>query len=135
DKAIVARAPVRPAGNGADAAIPPSPKPETPTKPQLTKSPASTAVPPVPARREPAARPERPQPPPVQVSRFQSIFNGKDLTGWKVAGGEPRHWRFEDQALVVKVLNPRVRDYLLSTRDYADFTLRFEYRVEPGGSG
>jgi hypothetical protein len=62
---------------------------------------------------------------------FVSLFNGKDLTGWRFDEGEspptklPDNWKVEDG--VIKVLGGG-RPHLASAREYGDFELRFEWR-------
>jgi hypothetical protein len=57
----------------------------------------------------------------------QSLFNGKDLTGWE---GATNVWRVQDGVIVGGHLegNPR-NEFLATTRDYRDFVLRFEYKI------
>ncbi len=68
--------------------------------------------------------------------RFVSLFNGKDLADWNVETGEPGQWTVEGPQLTA-VIAGRAREvsrrsFLLSTRDYSDFVLRFEFLLEPG---
>lgn len=57
----------------------------------------------------------------------QSLFNGKDLTGWE---GATNVWRVQEGVIVGGHLegNPR-NEFLATTRDYRDFVLRFEYKI------
>jgi hypothetical protein len=66
---------------------------------------------------------------------FVPLFNGKDLTGWHVESGDARQWAVEGDAIVGRSADYRTRNYLLSNREYADFTLRLEFMVDPGSSG
>ena len=60
---------------------------------------------------------------------FVSLFNGKDLTGWKVVGAGD--WRAVDGEL----RGPGAGGgWLRSEAKYRDFVLRLEYRIEPGGN-
>ncbi|QDU22819.1 SUMF1/EgtB/PvdO family nonheme iron enzyme [Urbifossiella limnaea] len=63
-----------------------------------------------------------------------SLFNGKDLTGWKTVPGSPANWTVVDGVLTGR--GP-VQNYLYSARgDYRDFHLRAECRVNDlGNSG
>lgn len=68
----------------------------------------------------------------------QSLFNGRDLTGWiALYGGE---WTVEDGAIVGRngrdwTTNPEVSgSWLRTEREYGDFILEFEYSIQ-GNSG
>jgi hypothetical protein len=63
------------------------------------------------------------------------LFNGRDLTGWQVESGDARQWSVEGGAIIARSTDYRTRNYLLSTRDYADFTLRLEFMLDPGSGG
>jgi hypothetical protein len=62
---------------------------------------------------------------------FVPVFNGKDLAGWKVYDGKPTNWTAEDGRLVC---HGKGGGWLGTARDYADFEVRLEYRLEPGGN-
>ncbi len=59
-----------------------------------------------------------------------SLFNGKDLTGWKITdirgGVEPGAWVVENGGLTRKA-----KGYLVSTGEYGDFILDLEFKVGP----
>ena len=59
---------------------------------------------------------------------FISLFDGKTLDGWQgaTAGYVP-----EDGVLVCK---KKGGGKLLTTREYGDFILRFDFKLEPGGN-
>jgi hypothetical protein len=70
---------------------------------------------------------------------FVSLFNGKDLTGWR---GDKEFWSVEDDALTAKT----TADSRLTKEKYntfliweggqpADFELRLKYRIVGGNSG
>lgn len=62
---------------------------------------------------------------------FHPLFNGKDLTGWKLVGPHGRGYIVEDGAIVC----PRDGGGNLFTEDeYANFVLRFEFKLEPGSN-
>jgi hypothetical protein len=65
---------------------------------------------------------------------FEALFNGKDLTGWKVnEGGNLAVWGAENGILFV---NGRGGGWLMTEKEYADFELRLEFRLpEKGNSG
>jgi len=61
---------------------------------------------------------------------FTVLFNGKDLTGWKpTAKGEI--WAAEDGLLFCK---GKGGGYLMTEKEYANFDLRFEYRLPVMGN-
>jgi hypothetical protein len=67
---------------------------------------------------------------------FQSLFNGKDLTGW---AGRPEHWSVEDGAITgrtTKETPARGNNFLIAKQDGTnmvvdDFELRLSYRIVP----
>src|SRR5437016_1482252 len=65
---------------------------------------------------------------------FEALFNGKDLTGWKVNGsGKMSVWGAENGLLYV---NGKGGGWLLTEKEYADFELRLEFKIpEMGNSG
>lgn len=63
---------------------------------------------------------------------FVPLFNGKDLTGWKVYDAKnPGVWAVEDGLLVCK---DKGGGWLGTERDYDNFVLRLDYRLKPGGN-
>jgi hypothetical protein len=62
---------------------------------------------------------------------FKPLFNGKDLTGWKKYAARKDVWTVEDGLLVC---TGDGGGWLGTDRDYADFELRLEYRLRPGGN-
>jgi hypothetical protein len=62
---------------------------------------------------------------------FVPLFNGKDLDGWKQYAGKAGVWSVADGLIVC---DGRGGGWLGTTRDYADFELRLEYRLRPGGN-
>ncbi|MDO8586520.1 MAG: DUF1080 domain-containing protein [Armatimonadota bacterium] len=60
---------------------------------------------------------------------FTSLFNAKDLSGWRVMGGQA--WSAQDGILVC---SGEGRGWLRSEGEYQDFVLRLEYRVPKGGN-
>jgi hypothetical protein len=58
------------------------------------------------------------------------LFDGKTFAGWQ--GDTDRTWRIEDGALVGGSLAETVprNDFLVTTREYGDFILRLEYKLE-----
>jgi hypothetical protein len=67
----------------------------------------------------------------AEENGFKPLFNGKDLQGWKVYAGKPENWRAEDGMIVCA---GKSGGWLGTERDYANFELRLEYRLRPGGN-
>jgi len=69
---------------------------------------------------------------------FESLFNGKDLTGWT---GNPKLWSVEDGAITGKTGDmPETKikhnTFLIYTGDSIDdFELRLKYKIINGNSG
>jgi hypothetical protein len=64
---------------------------------------------------------------------FTALFNGKDLTGWKVYNGKMDVWGAEDGLLYVKGGGG---GWLMTTKEYGDFELRLEFKMpKMGNSG
>jgi hypothetical protein len=59
---------------------------------------------------------------------FQSLFNGKDLTGWT---GPVSNYEIVDGAIRCK---EHQGGTLYTKEEYADFTVRLEFKVPPGGN-
>src|SRR5262249_11919511 len=62
---------------------------------------------------------------------FDSIFNGKDLAGWKVHDGKMESWGAEDGLLFT---SGGGGGWLLTEKEYGDFELRLEYKVPKAGN-
>jgi hypothetical protein len=67
---------------------------------------------------------------------FQSVFNGKDLSGWN---GNAEIWSVKDGAITgVTKAEPKLthNTFLVYTNgEFADFELRLSYRIVKGNSG
>jgi hypothetical protein len=59
---------------------------------------------------------------------FESIFNGKDLTGWR---GAVDDYEVKNGSIVCK---PKRGGNLFTKEEYADFVARVEYKLPPGGN-
>ncbi len=62
----------------------------------------------------------------------ESLFNGKDLTGWKVYGTEK--WYVEDGVLVCESGPDKKYGYLATEKFYKNFDLTLEFRQEANGN-
>jgi len=66
-----------------------------------------------------------------QESGWVSLFNGKDLTGWKVNGEEK--WVVE-QGTILCESTAQKYGYLTTEKTYRDFDLRLEFKGEAAGN-
>ena len=69
-----------------------------------------------------------------QSANYQAIFDGKDLTGWKISGGAK--WIVQEGCLVGTQGDNNAPGDLFTQATYKDFLLRVTYRAEwPCNSG
>jgi hypothetical protein len=62
---------------------------------------------------------------------FTSLFNGKDLTGWKIPAGDNGHWKVVDGVIDYDAESEAAGEKsLASEREYGDFVLRLEWRIK-----
>lgn len=59
---------------------------------------------------------------------FVSIFDGKTLDGWQ---GDVKGYQVVDGAIVCQ---PKGGGFLYTDKEYGDFVLRFEFKLEPGAN-
>jgi hypothetical protein len=63
---------------------------------------------------------------------FTSLFNGKDLTGWKVPAGDNGHWKVSNGVIDYDAKSEAKGDKnLWSDKSYKDFVLRLDWRLKP----
>lgn len=62
----------------------------------------------------------------------QSLFNGKDLTGWKIYGTEK--WYVEDGNLICESGPDKEYGYLATEKFYKDFDITVEFLQESNGN-
>jgi hypothetical protein len=60
----------------------------------------------------------------------ESLFNGKDLSGWEPDDPSKNHWKAEDGALVNEAAGANIR----TTREFTDFKLHIEFNCPEGGN-
>jgi hypothetical protein len=60
---------------------------------------------------------------------FTPLFNGRDLSGWKVPAGDNGHWRVVDGVIDYDAESEAKDKDLWSERSYRDFTLRVDWRI------
>jgi hypothetical protein len=64
---------------------------------------------------------------------FTPLYNGKDLSGWKVLGGKKEVWGADKDILYVEGGGG---GWLMTEKEYGDFELRLEYKLpKKGNSG
>lgn len=64
---------------------------------------------------------------------FTPLYNGKDLTGWKVLGGKIDVWGADKDILFV---DGRGGGWLMTEKEYGDFEVRLEFKMpKMGNSG
>ena len=62
---------------------------------------------------------------------FEPLFNGRDLTGWKVPAGDNGHWRVTDGAIDYDAESQAAGEKSLWTeREFKDFVLRLDWRIK-----
>lgn len=64
------------------------------------------------------------------ASGWKPLFNGKDLDGWVQRGGKAMY-RVEDKQIVGSSVPNTSNSFLCTKRDYADFILELEFKVDP----
>ena len=67
---------------------------------------------------------------------WQSLFNGKDLTGWK---GQPTLWSVQDEAITGYTKDGKLpggaNSFLVWDGKLADFELKLKFKIVGGNSG
>lgn len=62
---------------------------------------------------------------------FNPLFNGKDLTGWKVPEGDNGHWKVSDGVIDYDARSEAKGDKNLWTeKSYGDFVLKLDWRIK-----
>src|SRR5687767_6999401 len=59
-----------------------------------------------------------------------SLFNGKDLEGWKIPEGDGGHWKVVDGVIDYDARSEAKDKNLWSAKEYGDFTLHVEWRIK-----
>ena len=62
---------------------------------------------------------------------FVPLFNGKDLSGWVRRGGQAKY-RVEDGTIVGTSVPNTPNTFLCTEKEYGDFILELEFKVDPG---
>src|SRR3954469_19370817 len=68
----------------------------------------------------------------AQQPKGASLFNGKDLTGWKIPAGDNGHWKVVDGVIDYDAESESTAadKSLWSERSYGDFTLHVDWRIK-----
>lgn len=67
---------------------------------------------------------------PVEDSAWESLFNGKDLSGWTQRNGKAIY-AVRDGAIVGKTVMDSPNSFLCSNEHFSDFILELEFKVDP----
>jgi hypothetical protein len=62
---------------------------------------------------------------------FTPLFNGRDLSGWKIPAGDNGHWRVADGVIDYDAESEAAGDKeLWSEKSFGDFVLRLDWRIK-----
>lgn len=61
---------------------------------------------------------------------WQPLFNGKDLSGWVQRGGKA-NYKVENEEIVGSSVPNTPNSFLCTEKDYGDFVLELEFKVDP----
>src|SRR5687768_5440768 len=62
---------------------------------------------------------------------FVSLFNGRDLSGWKIPAGDNGHWKVVDGVIDYDALSEAAGDKSLGTeKEFSDYVLKMEWRIK-----
>jgi hypothetical protein len=75
---------------------------------------------------------ERPASTATPSAGFVSLFNGRDLTGWKIPPGDNGHWKVLNGVIDYDARSeaPQGKKDLWTEKDYGDFVLRIDWRIK-----
>ncbi len=68
---------------------------------------------------------------PLMAEEWESLFNGRDLTGWKAIDGPASSWHVEEGLLYC---TGKGSGWLSTAKEYGNFELELEFRVPAGGN-
>lgn len=83
------------------------------------------------AARSSAAQPESRRPAGAEANGWKALFDGRSFAGWRPAAEGA--WAIEDGCMKA-VPRPALREDLVSTDEFGDFELEFEWKVAPGAN-
>lgn len=63
---------------------------------------------------------------------FVSLFNGEDLSGWKIPEGDNGHWKVVDGVIDYDAMSesPSKDKHLWSEKSFKDFVLKIDWRIK-----
>jgi hypothetical protein len=62
---------------------------------------------------------------------FHSLFNGKDLTGWKIPEGDGGHWKVVNGVIDYDAMSEaKGEKHLFTEKEYGDFVLKVDWRLK-----
>ena len=64
---------------------------------------------------------------------WESLFNGKDLAGWKMVGSKGVAYVKDGEILCHRTKDTPEHTFVTSTRKYADFILEMDFKLDPPG--
>lgn len=68
---------------------------------------------------------------PAPPAGFISLFNGKDLAGWKIPAGDNGHWKVVDGVIDYDAESEaKGEKSLMTEREFGDFELHVEWRIK-----
>ncbi len=65
----------------------------------------------------------------TQTPSFHSLFNGKDLSGWKPLNGKAKYY-VSNGAIVGETVFGEPNSFLATEKNYGDFILEFEFKLD-----
>lgn len=65
----------------------------------------------------------------AQTSKWKSLFNGKDLSGWKQLNGKAKY-KVKNGEIIGTTVKGEPNSFLATEKEYGDFILEFEFRVD-----
>jgi hypothetical protein len=67
---------------------------------------------------------------PAAAEEWTDLFDGKTLDGWTQRGGQAKY-RVEDEQIVGSSVPNTTNSFLCTNKDYGDFVLELEFKVDP----
>lgn len=67
----------------------------------------------------------------IDAIPWASVFNGRDLSGWRMVNGRPDSWSVRDGLLVARKGGG---GWLARVDEQSDYAVEFEFRLPPGGN-
>jgi hypothetical protein len=64
-------------------------------------------------------------------AQWQNLFNGKDLTGWKTAGGKAKFYVENGEIIGESVVNTP-NSFLITEKEYTDFIFEAQFKIDEG---